>query len=449
MDIFSNRELATYSWLILITLYAFFYKPMRPIAFEVLSSAFARTLVGVYILLGLYLSLIIFALNEIGLWNIEQLKNTVIWSLTVAISLTFRMKGDTHDKGRIKSIIKDNIRFLLLMEFLISFYSFDFFIEFLVFIPFTFMLGYMLAIAGSKPEYAPVKTLLEFILVALGIALTVHAVVNLVSDLSGFLSMETFNDFYLPPILSIFLIPFLFFISIYAGYERVFLVLSIPIPNMWVRLYAQLRAICAFRFKLGVLDEWKTCIFRHYQNPGFKEVNRSFKEIAEMLVAERNPKKVSPQDGWPPLEAIEFLSKAGLTASRYVRLVDDEWGGSSPYLELHGYPLKNNIGYYVEGTKDAAADLKIILNVNQPQDELKDLKTFSEITELLFLTALKSQMPTEFEEHIMNARDWKSTIQSEDRFCHITITRIDFVSRAFDGYSVKFHVSCNSPEKAE
>jgi hypothetical protein len=437
MDIFSHREIATYSWLLLLILWIFSSSKIRPAAIGVVRAFFARQLVGAYTLLVLYVSAIVAALSHLGIWNEAQLKNTILWTFTVAISVFFRLKGEAADKDVIKAISLDNFKFLMVLEFLVSFYSLPLFWEFLL-VPFLAFLGLMIAVAESDTIHAAAKKVLDAMLVAMGSVLLIHAVINLARDFYGFFNSTTLADFYIPPLLTILYLPFLLFLSLYSGYQRVFAILERSFPNKKVFIYAQVRAFLAFHIRLRLLDLWKNSLIRNYANPTYKDIDRSIREILEMHKAERNPQPVNPREGWSPYEAAAFLSPIGMETNGYVRFFEDEWGASSNYLELNGFPLKNNIGYYLDGTKNVAKKLKIKLNINQPECEESDLESYCEVAEFLYLKAFKALMPEQLKTHILEKRDltFIGPLNSD-----LVIKKTDWPSHSYNGYGMTFEIS--------
>lgn len=91
MEIFNNREIALAIWLFVGMIIASSRKSIRK-AFHGVWKAFFRR--PILISLGLmvsYIALVVFGLHETGLWNLGLLKNTVLWSISVAAVSLFRI----------------------------------------------------------------------------------------------------------------------------------------------------------------------------------------------------------------------------------------------------------------------------------------------------------------------------------------------------------------------
>ncbi|MGE0081903.1 MAG: DUF6030 family protein [Thiohalomonadaceae bacterium] len=66
-----------------------------------------------------------------------------------------------------------------------------------------------------------------------------------------------------------------------------------------------------------------------------------------------------------PSEACRLMRDAGLVTRGWKNDYGSEYWCSSPYKQIGvGYPLANNLAYYVDGTKKKANQVKLVLNVN-------------------------------------------------------------------------------------
>jgi len=64
-----------------------------------------------------------------------------------------------------------------------------------------------------------------------------------------------------------------------------------------------------------------------------------------------------------------YLKDSGLNTRGWKKFFASEYGCSSPYKELgSGFPLKNNLAYYVNGGPEKAKKLKLVLNVNNKEE---------------------------------------------------------------------------------
>lgn len=80
MDILNNREISIALWLLAISIYIFSSSKMAEVrnAFKgVMAALFVRQIMSVLCLMIAYMAIVIYWLSDFGLWDFEQLKNTV------------------------------------------------------------------------------------------------------------------------------------------------------------------------------------------------------------------------------------------------------------------------------------------------------------------------------------------------------------------------------------
>lgn len=66
-----------------------------------------------------------------------------------------------------------------------------------------------------------------------------------------------------------------------------------------------------------------------------------------------------------PSSVCSVLDDQGLSAGGWENIYDDEFGCHSRYKEIgSGYPLANNLAFYVDGGRDVVTEAKLVLNVN-------------------------------------------------------------------------------------
>jgi hypothetical protein len=95
-----------------------------------------------------------------------------------------------------------------------------------------------------------------------------------------------------------------------------------------------------------------------------------------------------------PSEACGYLTGIGLAPRGWKNYYGDVYGCTSPYKELgSGFPLKNNLAYYVEGTATAVRQLKLVLNVNNRAEAEKAHAELLKAAELLAKKSLNKTLP--------------------------------------------------------
>jgi hypothetical protein len=365
---------------------------MRASLHNLLNALIAKPILISLSLMLAYIALLVCVLREAGLWNISQLKSTIIRSASVAVVSIFRINQIAVDPSYFKNAVRDNLKMVVVVQYLTSFWTFDLWIELLI-VPLLVLVGGMLVIAQSDKKYQLVETLLNGVLTLVGIVLIVHAVYKLVTDFGAFASTKTLIDFSLPPTMSLLFLPFLFIMSLYVKYENAFAKLRFGIKDSSLRFYAKRRAVIAFHVRTELLKRWARNMA--ISRPGStQDVEDAISEVKGIWQRERRPEAVPFERGWSPFAASAFLTPEGLATGDYHRgpAGYDEWWAESFPLKFGGGIIPDNITYRVFGDETAATRLKLTLNVNAQEAAQDARRKLLDIAKILYEKALGYQM---------------------------------------------------------
>jgi len=166
----------------------------------------------------------------------------------------FNLNKVAEDEHYFKNVILDNIKFVLILEFIINFYSFNFAIE-LVVIPIVTLIVMLNAYAGLKPEYKRVKTLLDYVLGIFGLCLLAFTFRELILDFQNFTTLKNLRDFFLPPLFSIVLLPFIYIMALFMQYEMFFVRIDIANKNSDIVKYTKRKILATCHFNLSKLNK--------------------------------------------------------------------------------------------------------------------------------------------------------------------------------------------------
>lgn len=78
----------------------------------------------------------------------------------------------------------------------------------------------------NKPQDKQVKRIVDTVLGIIGLILLSFTIREIVVDFNNFVSLKNLRDFLLPPVLSIMLIPYLYFTALFMQYEHFFLLIG-------------------------------------------------------------------------------------------------------------------------------------------------------------------------------------------------------------------------------
>ncbi|HET8598653.1 MAG TPA: hypothetical protein VFM22_12925, partial [Castellaniella sp.] len=289
MDFLNDREVAISLWVVAIAIYIFSSSKMRDVrkSFRSLLSAFfARQIISVLILMTIYMGVVVYLMFEADLWNSGQIKNTIFWAVAVGFMSLFKLESIKKDKSFFKHSIIDNLKILAIIQFFVSFYSFPLWIELLL-VPILALTGGMSAIAETDEKYIQAKKLLDGLMIFFGITVIAYTVYMLITNFNEFDQESTLYDFIVPPLLTLFYLPFIFMMMVYSAYEQAFVRLMFAIKEHKLRLTAKIYAILFFNFRLALLERWLNHISRE-KISSHKELINSFKHIRKVTKLENS-----------------------------------------------------------------------------------------------------------------------------------------------------------------
>jgi hypothetical protein len=431
----NNRELAFAAWMIL-----FFAWAMTKSGFRTSLKGVGRALVNEHILtiiavMAVYIALMVWGLRELGFWDASQLKTTIIWAISVAFVSLLDLQSIAEDADYFKKSIKDNLKLIVVLEFLISFYTLGLLAEFLVVIPVSTVIGAATVYAGTDKKYAPVEKLLSNVMALFGAALVGHALYKLTTEFASFATRDTLVEFSLPPVLSFLFLPFLYALAAFASYEKTFIRIGFTIKEPALLSYAKRQSVLRFRLDTTLLKRWATRL--QMMNPTTKaDIDSGFLQVFEMRELERNPPPVSAAVGWSPYAAKSFLVSHGLKTGYYQPSFDDQWSASSSYKNLGDGIMPNNVAYYIDGDKSAATELRLALNMNEPASAADAVVQFVALAGALHQAAFNGDMPKPLAYAVSSVSDFSSP--DEDK--RVSVRKKMWGGQSSGKYTLEFSI---------
>lgn len=254
-ETFNNREIAIAIWITLFFTLAMLKKDVRTSLFNVVKAFFGKKIFSIYLLMTIYVFIIIFVLHFLGLWSLSFIKQTLFWYLGVAFISIYNVNKVNEDENHLKKLIIDNLKFIAILEFIISLYSFNLFIE-LIFVPFIILIVMLSSVSETKKEYLQVKKILNFILSMIGFIVILFTIYKISTDFGSFANESNLTNFFLPPILTFFYLPFIYFLALFISYEFFFVRLKHFIKEKRSFKLAKRKILTSFHFKLKKLNKF-------------------------------------------------------------------------------------------------------------------------------------------------------------------------------------------------
>jgi hypothetical protein len=257
INILNNREKALIIWVLIGLVCILVNKNIRKSFLSLLKALFARKIVIALFVMVSYISLAVFATYKLHVWDISLLKDTIIWGLGTAFIMFMNYDKANTERKYFRKVLLDNVKLVVLLEFIINLYVFNFVVEFLL-VPILFVVIGMLGVSGTKKEYKPVKNLLQIILAIYGIFLIIFALVHVVGDFKDFATIYNIKDFLLSPLLTVSFLPFVYFLVLYTTYESLFTRMDIFLRDQNKELirFAKRQILRACLFNLKKLNRF-------------------------------------------------------------------------------------------------------------------------------------------------------------------------------------------------
>lgn len=228
LNLFTTRELATIIWVVVFIIWALFLKSTRKAIFGLLKAFLHKQIVVAFSTMFLYVAFIVYLFSQIQLWDYSLLKDTIFWFFATAFVLFMNLNKANESEHYFRKIVINNLKLVLVLIFLINFYTFPLFIE-LILIPVLFFIIAMNIYAGMKKEYESIKKLTNFILSIWGIFLMVFVLLSAFSGYQDLLTVDNLRAFLLPLFLTFAFLPFLYGSAVFMAYESIFVRLNVSV----------------------------------------------------------------------------------------------------------------------------------------------------------------------------------------------------------------------------
>jgi hypothetical protein len=212
LDVLNSREEAALLWMLALIGYAT-VKGGRSVTSsfgDVVRAVFQAKLLLVFGSAALYCVGLVLLARWAGLWHTTASKETVYWFLTGGVVLVGR--AVTHakpsDPGFYKNLLRQAVRFTILIEFLVNLYVFPFVIE-LILMPIILLFVGLQVVAAYDSAHAPVRKVIDGVVATIGFVLLVYAAVAATRDPSGLFTRENAETLLIAPALTFAFVPLL------------------------------------------------------------------------------------------------------------------------------------------------------------------------------------------------------------------------------------------------
>jgi hypothetical protein len=232
INILSNREKALLVWILIVLIAMMLGKEIRKSIFGVFKALFVKQILAILGLFGLYVFASVSLLKLLGFWDASLLKDTILWAFG-AFVIMFKV-DKAKDRNHFTDLIKDSIKWAVIFEFLVAFYTFSFRTE-LILIPVLVFTGMLQATASFDPKHKQVEEILKKFVSFIGIIIIGYVIFKTYNQYKDLLSIAQLKTFLLPIVLTILFLPFVYGLAIYMVYESIFIRLLFIIKDKKLR----------------------------------------------------------------------------------------------------------------------------------------------------------------------------------------------------------------------
>ena len=224
MNLFNNREIATAIWVLVIFILILFKRDIRKTVLNVIK-AFIKILPSIFLMIA-YTTGIVIILYRVNFWNVSLLKDTIVWFCLTGILMSVISVTSKTDQNLFRKLIIDNIKIVMVIEFIVNTYTFSLAVE-LVIIPIVTFIVILGVVAETNERFSIVAKLTNGLQIIIGIVILIYAISNVVSDYQNFGSLDTLRKFLLPILLTVLYLPFIYFMLLFSTYELLFMRLNL------------------------------------------------------------------------------------------------------------------------------------------------------------------------------------------------------------------------------
>lgn len=177
----NTRELAMVIWAGALFVLCCAYRPTRQMLGPVARSVARPKILTIVALVAAYIFGVVYVASRLGLWDLDLLGPTLVWSVPALLGVGFSALEATKQEEYFKYAVRGLLSGAVLLEFLVNFETFPLWWE-LFQLPVVTLVAVMVVVAGGSPEHAPARSLMQALLGLAGLGLLCAAVVSLVGN---------------------------------------------------------------------------------------------------------------------------------------------------------------------------------------------------------------------------------------------------------------------------
>lgn len=250
MSFLSTREWAILIWGCIFMLYVLCHKEIRKSFWYVIVRFFDKKLRILWEITLLYVLMITVAFSYFPIWENIYIKDIIIWFLFSGLIYCMNAVSSEADEKYVKKILKDNMKVTIFLEFFMSTFTFNIWIE-LTIIPVITIITILNVIAERKEEYKSVHKLLDSVLAIAGFWIFYETIKIGINEYKQLNIINTLVSFMIPIVYLILTVPLEYLLELYSKYEVLFLKMTFrEEKDKRIRLHHRLAILCMCNFSI-------------------------------------------------------------------------------------------------------------------------------------------------------------------------------------------------------
>lgn len=317
MELLSTREWATVIWGFVFWVYAMAHKQIREALWNVVKIFFGKKLRILWSIILLYVLGITLIFCQLPFWDNIYIKDIIVWFIFSGLIYCMNAVSKDADEKYIENILKNNLKFTVIFEFIMNTFTFNIWIE-LIIVPIITVIVMMNIVAEHKMEYKAVHKLLDIVLAIMGFGILYETIKIAVHEYKYLNAVNTFISFMIPIVYLIMIVPLEYILELYSKYENLFVRMKLR-EDENKEIQSKHRRLILIACKLSV---HKVMLFQEkywnkvYKKMSMKEFEKIIEEFKNEVIAKdnleifvNNPASVFMLSGlWKP--QISFLRKS-------------------------------------------------------------------------------------------------------------------------------------------
>lgn len=280
MGIFSTREISILIWLTIIIFLILIKKEIRIAFIDCIKLLFEPKIAIVCLIYCLYIFLITLLLTILPIWKRIYIKDIIIWFILLGFINYIKSITDNDFEFSLRKLVKDTINVTIIVEFIISIFTFDIILE-LIIAPIATILSLLRLYLERNSNYENVYKIIDVIMGTFGLFLAFKTIEVGIYEYKYLDMKDTLVSFMIPIVYSFLSIPLYYIIRLYTKYEMIFVSLifrGVLNPKIKRRRFYKIFKVCGFSIKkLGYFHKYYVAnMYESMSEEDFDEVLNSF-----------------------------------------------------------------------------------------------------------------------------------------------------------------------------